>query len=251
MVREAGITDNGQRYISGRLADDGVGEYIDLRTASKLSGIAPVTLRAQAVKGRLRAVRLGGRWVTTRGHLQQYLDKRARHVRMEAKGQDAVAPGRPPVKLDDDLEIWILLHQVWQTMQKAREKELARCGVSLKRSNILFLITAIASAGRPVTAGEITRWTLLEKHTVFERLKRMEKDGLLRRVSGRAGERAKELVLTEAGEQALERSAKRDSVSKMLSALSPHERQELKVICRKLRDAAVDIIDDYTRRVLL
>jgi len=251
VVREAGIPDSGRHYTDGPPSDDGVDEYIDLRTASKLSGIAPVTLRAQAVKGRLHAVRLGGHWVTTRGHLQRYLDSRVRHGKMRVEEPDAVARGRPPVKLDDDLEIWILLHQVWQTMQKAREKELARCGVSLKRSNILFLIAAIASAGRRVTAGEITRWTLLEKHTVFERLKRMEKDGLLRRVPGRRGEKAMELVLTEAGKQALERSAKRDSVSTMLSALSPHERQELKVICRKLRDAAVDIIDDYTKRMLL
>jgi len=226
-------------------------EFIDLKTASEFSGIAAVTLRAQAVKGRLRAVRLGGQWVTTREYLQRYLDSRTGQVRALVGGQDAVVQGGSPVRLDDDLETWILLQQAWQTMQKARDKELARCNVSLKQSHILFLITAIASTGRPVTAGEITRWTLLEKHTVFERLKRMERSGLIRRVPGGEERKAMELVLTAAGKQALESAARRDSVTIMLSALSPQERQQLKVISRKLRDAAVEIIEDYTRRMLL
>jgi len=251
MTKGVKVLSTSGHYATGQLAVHNIDEFIDLRTASELSGVAPVTLRTQAEKGRLRAVRLGAQWVTTREHLQWYLDSRSRYVKTQVRGQNTVAQDRPPVRLDDDLETWILLQQAWQTMQKARDKELARRGVSLKRSHILFLITAIASAGRPVTAGEITRWTLLEKHTVFERIKRMEKDGLLNRVPGRGGRKAMELVLTEAGKQALERATKRESVTAMLSALSPQERQQLKVISRKLRDAAVDIIEDYTKRVLL
>jgi DNA-binding MarR family transcriptional regulator len=231
-----------------------VGDFegaIDLKMASEKTDISPVTLRAQAAKGRLRAAKLGGQWVTTPGHLQQYLDSRARNVGRRLRLSETTAQDTPPVRLDEDLEIWILLHQVWQTTQKAREKELARCGVSLKRSNILFLIMTIAASGKPVTAGEITRWTLLEKHSVFERIKRMEKGGLVRRIPGKGGEKAMELVLTEAGRRALERSEKRESISAMLSALTPEERQQLKIISRKLRDSAVGLIEDYTRRVLL
>jgi len=75
------ITDASKRYPSGQLAAHSVDEFIDLRMASKLTGIAPVTLRAQAEKGRLWAVRLGGQWVTTRERLHQYLDSRARHIK--------------------------------------------------------------------------------------------------------------------------------------------------------------------------
>lgn len=72
------ILDASKRYPSGQLAAYSVDEFIDLRTASELARIAPVTLRAQAEKGRLWAIRLGGQWVTTRERLQQYLDSRAR-----------------------------------------------------------------------------------------------------------------------------------------------------------------------------
>lgn len=72
------IIDGSKRYPPGQLAAYSVDEFIDLRTASKLAAIAPVTLRTQAEKGRLWAIRLGGQWVTTRERLQQYLDSRAR-----------------------------------------------------------------------------------------------------------------------------------------------------------------------------
>ncbi|MFC1939767.1 DUF2283 domain-containing protein [Chloroflexota bacterium] len=72
------ILDASKRYLPGQLAAYSVDELIDLRTASKVASIAPVTLRTQAEKGRLWAIRLGGQWVTTRERLQQYLDSRAR-----------------------------------------------------------------------------------------------------------------------------------------------------------------------------
>ncbi len=72
------ILDASKRYPPGQLAAHSVDEFIDLRTASRVAAIAPVTLRTQAEKGRLWAIRLGGQWVTTRGRLQQYLDSRAK-----------------------------------------------------------------------------------------------------------------------------------------------------------------------------
>ena len=72
------ILDASKRYPPGQLAAHSVDELIDLRTASKLAAIAPVTLRTQAEKGRLWAIRLAGQWVTTRERLQQYLDSRSK-----------------------------------------------------------------------------------------------------------------------------------------------------------------------------
>jgi uncharacterized protein YuzE len=72
------ILDASKRYPPGQLAAQSVDEFIDLRTASRLATIAAVTLRTQAEKGRLWAIRLGGQWVTTRERLQQYLDSRVK-----------------------------------------------------------------------------------------------------------------------------------------------------------------------------
>ncbi len=72
------ILEASKRFPAGQLAANTIDEFLPLREASRLSGIAPVTLRTQAEKGRLWALRLGGQWVTTRERLQQYLDSRAR-----------------------------------------------------------------------------------------------------------------------------------------------------------------------------
>ena len=72
------ILDASKRYPPGQLVAHSVNEFIDLRTASRLATIAAVTLRTQAERGRLWAIRLGGQWVTTRERLQQYLDSRVK-----------------------------------------------------------------------------------------------------------------------------------------------------------------------------
>jgi uncharacterized protein YuzE len=72
------ILDASKRYSTGQLAAQSVDELIDLRMAAKLAAIAPVTLRTQAAKGKLWAIRLGRQWVTTRDRLQQYIDSRGR-----------------------------------------------------------------------------------------------------------------------------------------------------------------------------
>ena len=76
------IMDASKRYPSGQLAASSVDEFIDLKMASKLASIASVTLRTQAEKGKLWALRLGGKWVTTRERLQQYIDSRSRKARV-------------------------------------------------------------------------------------------------------------------------------------------------------------------------
>ena len=76
------ILDASKRYPAGQIAAHSIDEFIDLRTAAEISGIASVTLRAQAGKGKLWAIRLGGQWVTTRERLQQYLDNRAHKTKI-------------------------------------------------------------------------------------------------------------------------------------------------------------------------
>ena len=78
------VLDAALRYPASQLAACSVDEFIDLRTASQVAGIAPVTLRTQAEKGRLWAMKLAGQWVTTRERLQQYIDSRSRNARAAA-----------------------------------------------------------------------------------------------------------------------------------------------------------------------
>ncbi|MBI2836618.1 MAG: DUF2283 domain-containing protein [Chloroflexi bacterium] len=72
------VLDASRRYPASQLAACSVDEFIDLKIASGISSIAPVTLRTQAERGRLWALRLAGQWLTTRERLQQYMDSRGR-----------------------------------------------------------------------------------------------------------------------------------------------------------------------------
>ena len=74
------VLDASKRYPEQKLAAYSVDEFIDLKLASQLSNIAPVTLRTQAEKRKLWSLRLGGRWLTTRERLQQHLDKYSRKI---------------------------------------------------------------------------------------------------------------------------------------------------------------------------
>ena len=74
------VLDASKRYPLRQLAASSIDEFIDLKTASKISMIAPVTLRTQSERGKLWAIRTGGQWVTTRERLQQYINSRSRKV---------------------------------------------------------------------------------------------------------------------------------------------------------------------------
>jgi len=76
------MLDARQRYPASQLAAVSVDEFIDLKTASAISGIAPVTLRTQAEKDKLWTIRLAGQWLTTCDRLQQYIDSHARPKRV-------------------------------------------------------------------------------------------------------------------------------------------------------------------------
>jgi len=79
------VLDASKLYSPGQLAACSVDEFISLSMASQMAGIVPVTLRTQAEKGKLWAIRLGGQWVTTRERLQHYLDSRAKNARAAVK----------------------------------------------------------------------------------------------------------------------------------------------------------------------
>jgi uncharacterized protein YuzE len=70
------ILDASAHFEAGQLAAHSVDQLIDLRKAAEMTGIAPITLRIQVIKGRLWAIRAGGKWMTTRERLQKYLNSR-------------------------------------------------------------------------------------------------------------------------------------------------------------------------------
>lgn len=53
-----------------------VGELISLAEAAQFSGLSSEYLRITAVKGRLKAKKVGSQWVTTQAAIKEYLNSR-------------------------------------------------------------------------------------------------------------------------------------------------------------------------------
>ena len=138
--------------------------------------------------------------------------------------------------VDQDYELWVLLHQPRDAVFKAREKELSPYGISTMQAAVLFIILAI---GNEATPTEISRWLFREPHSVSNRLSRMEKEGLVTKVKDLHRKSLVRVALTEKGRQAYYQSAKRESIHQTMSSLSEEERQQLRSYLVKLRDQAL------------
>lgn len=140
------------------------------------------------------------------------------------------------VVIDRDYELWVLLHQACDAMNRARANELRQVGISGAQAAVLFIVKAMKV---PATPGEISRWLFREPHTVSGLLDRMEKQGLVRKVKDLERKTLVRVVITERGEEAYRRSTQMKVIHKTLSCLSPKERDNLRAYAKTLRNKAL------------
>src|SRR5512139_1872793 len=96
---------------------------------------------------------------------------------------------------DEYFLLWVLIAQTKDAILRARERDYARYGISNERRAVLFFVQNNGGRATPV---EIARGLFRELHSITEMLKRMETDGLIRRLKG-TGKSKVEVELTEQG----------------------------------------------------
>ncbi len=138
---------------------------------------------------------------------------------------------------DQDYKLWWLLGQTRHAVFQARAKELSKHGISGRQAAALFAIQAI---GQGATPAEVSRWVSREPHSVSALLTRMERDGLVTKVSDLHRKNLIRLALTEKGQEAYRQSAKRGTIHRILSVLSEEERYQLWSSLERLRDKALE-----------
>lgn len=138
--------------------------------------------------------------------------------------------------VDPVTALWMLIGRTSRLIGKARQRELAKYGVSVDASAVIFTIYFL---GRQAIPASISRQLFLERHSVSQLLTRMEKDGLIRRVKDLERRNYVRIELTAKGRDALQRSNKQRSVRPIISALTSAEQQELWMLLAKLRDRAI------------
>ena len=102
------------------------------------------------------------------------------------------------IPVDRDYNLWVLLAHTRQAMFRARQKELREYNISARHAAVLF---AIESIGDETTPAEISRWLFREQHSVFEVLRRMEKQGLIRKTKDLDRKNQVRVQLTEKGRE--------------------------------------------------
>jgi len=111
---------------------------------------------------------------------------------------------------------------------------------------VLFFVK---NAKAPATPAEISRWLFREPNTVSQLLTRMEKQGLIRKAKDLERKNLVRITLTEKGEEAYQGQTEMRVISKILSSLSPKERDKLGSYLKKLRDVAIIELDRRSRQL--
>jgi DNA-binding MarR family transcriptional regulator len=146
---------------------------------------------------------------------------------------------------DEAHNVWLLLVQTRDALFNARQKELDKYHLSIGRASMLFAITSL---GDGVIPAQLSPWVFRKPNTVWEIIKRMEKDGL---VTTRKDTERKNLVrvsLTKKGEELYRLASKRKSIHRIMSSLSQEELQLLKSCLKKLRDGAIKELETVNKK---
>jgi len=138
--------------------------------------------------------------------------------------------------LEPDTVLWLLLDQVAHLFHKALETEIKPYGISLEQAAALAVINAI---GDGATTGEVAQWLFLTPHSVSEMLTRMQKNGLVNKITERVNKRRKTLTLTAKGRQILEQTQKMETIHRLMSHLTEEQRQQMSSSLVLLRDKAI------------
>ena len=122
-------------------------------------------------------------------------------------------------------------------MYRARTKELFQYGITPEEAAVLFATQAIGYKANPVG---ISRFLLLESHSVSELISRMEKKGLVSKVKDLEKRNLVRVAVTKKGRQLYEQAAKRESIHHIMSSLSDSECEHLVACLQSLLDKALD-----------
>ena len=119
--------------------------------------------------------------------------------------------------------LWVLIAQTKDAILRARERDYARFGISNERRAVLFIIQNNGGRTTPV---EIARDLFRELNSVTEMLKRMEKDGLIKREKA-AGRSRIEVSLTEKGLDVFRQSLHNETDRRLFSVLTKRRARAL------------------------
>ena len=110
------------------------------------------------------------------------------------------------ILLNDNFNLWALLHNTADALMVVRAKEIDKFGLTTMEHRVLLQIPIMEdTTGEKVRASELSRWLFRKRSGISELLTRMEKRGLVRRVPQLGNKKSSIIVLTEKGKKLREK----------------------------------------------
>ena len=130
-----------------------------------------------------------------------------------------------------------LCQQTHDYLNRVGSIKLGRIGLTSVRMMVLSILN---QASEPVTIAMVAGGIAREQNTVTELLKRMEQDGLIKKVRQQGKPNLYTIELTKKGEEAYSRAVELHAHYKILASLTQEERGNLGVYLKKIRSKSLE-----------
>ncbi len=141
--------------------------------------------------------------------------------------------------------LWILLRRTSSVLQKTRDKELSQYGISSATSGVIQFIKNNADG---VTVGDIAQAVLREPHSISGHIKRLEKEGIVKKVNDLSDKRYRRIILTEKGLQLYHQTMQRESIYRNLSVVSDEDCMQMMNWVEKIFENTIKDLDRYKQK---
>ena len=133
--------------------------------------------------------------------------------------------------------LFVLFDQTRDTLVRAVELELKQYKTNFAQCHILYVLTQEKNG---MTQGDLSKWILRNLNTVSTLINKMEKEGLVKKTKKKEDGKVY-VTLTQKGSEAWDEVSER-AIFLTFSVLSEEEKEQLKVLLKKLRTGARNIL---------
>lgn len=145
-------------------------------------------------------------------------------------------PARKYEEGELEAALWRKVRRTHDILIRISDKEMASHGFSAKLASVLLAIKAL---GNKATSSEIARWRLRNASTMSSFLKRLEKQGLIRKLNSPRKGQQNRMALTEKGEGYFNQAIAAESIVQIFSVFTPEELTELSGYLEMIREMAI------------
>jgi len=157
-------------------------------------------------------------------------------------------PAKDDGKLGKYFELWEVLARAQHAIYNARELELREYGITPDQAYILLRVHQLKNKA---TQAQIAHFIFRKQNTVSVNVKRMEKQGWLKKTRDRKRKNLVTLSLTKKGEEIYKITLNRDSITNIMSSLSVEQIEQLNSYLETLFTAAANELAKFNNNSFL